>query len=288
MLYRFGAEPDGADPQATLVNVKGTLYGTTEYGGKIGYGTIFSVSTAGSEHALYSFRGYGDGYRPTADLIDVKGTLYGTTIAGGKYNESYGGDGTVFSVTTSGAEKVLHSFGQGKDGISPYAGLVNLNGSIYRHYGSRRQVRARRLAPRRWRDYLCADPLGTVHRGLTRRPHTYRSPMHPAPTPKTIRHIAFSTLPGFCKRGCKARGVSEPRRALRKVLILKAFFDGPRSARRRLGGRRFDPFLYAHYAAAPWQRLYFFPLPQGHSSLRPTLGDSRWIGLAGSSSSLLV
>ena len=25
------------------------------------------------------------------------------------------------------------------------------------------------------------------------------------------------------------------------------------------------------YAAAPWQRLYFLPLPQGHGSLRPTL-----------------
>src|SRR5512140_2247710 len=29
------------------------------------------------------------------------------------------------------------------------------------------------------------------------------------------------------------------------------------------------------YAAAPWHFLYFFPLPHGHGSLRPTLGSSR-------------
>jgi NAD(P)-dependent dehydrogenase (short-subunit alcohol dehydrogenase family) len=30
--------------------------------------------------------------------------------------------------------------------------------------------------------------------------------------------------------------------------------------------------LLSHYAAAPWQRLNFLPLPHGHSSLRPTFG----------------
>src|SRR6187551_3910219 len=31
--------------------------------------------------------------------------------------------------------------------------------------------------------------------------------------------------------------------------------------------------LTIHYL--PWHCLYFFPLPQGHGSLRPTLGSSR-------------
>src|SRR5882762_10233609 len=29
------------------------------------------------------------------------------------------------------------------------------------------------------------------------------------------------------------------------------------------------------HAAAPWHFLYFFPLPQGQGSLRPTFGSSR-------------
>jgi len=44
VLYSFGSSGDGALPRAGLINVKGTLYGTTEVGGASGYGTVFSVS----------------------------------------------------------------------------------------------------------------------------------------------------------------------------------------------------------------------------------------------------
>ena len=33
MLYSFRGVPDGAHPIAPLIDVNGTLYGTTEYGG---------------------------------------------------------------------------------------------------------------------------------------------------------------------------------------------------------------------------------------------------------------
>ena len=48
------------------------------------------------------------------------------TQTGGTYNK-----GTVFSITTAGAERVLHSFGFKKDGQNPVAGLVVLNGLLY-------------------------------------------------------------------------------------------------------------------------------------------------------------
>ena len=35
-----------------------------------------------------------------------------------------------------------------------------------------------------------------------------------------------------------------------------------------------------NYSALPWQFLYFFPLPQGHGSLRPTRG-AETIGATG-------
>jgi uncharacterized repeat protein (TIGR03803 family) len=132
VLYSFG-NTDGAYPAASLIDVKGTLYGTTTSGGAYsvgGGGTVFSISTSGVEHVLHSFGRGQDGAEPAASLIDVSGTLYGTTVYGGKYSGSFQG-GTVFSVTTSGAERVLHSFDSGSDGALPDASLMDLNSTLY-------------------------------------------------------------------------------------------------------------------------------------------------------------
>jgi len=51
--------------------------------------------------------------------------LYGTTYEGGA-----DGDGTVFSITTSGVETVLHSFDE-TDGRNPTAGLIDVSGTLY-------------------------------------------------------------------------------------------------------------------------------------------------------------
>lgn len=139
VLYSFGSLPeDGLYPYAGLLNVKGTLYGTTAYGGStgrhgFGYGTVFSITTRGTEKVLYGFGSTAtDGNTPLGALVDVGGILYGTTFTGGGYNVSRGGYGTVFSVTTSGKEKVLYSFGYGPDdGQYPYAGLLNVKGTLY-------------------------------------------------------------------------------------------------------------------------------------------------------------
>ena len=133
VLYAFLGGSDGASPSAGLTNVNGTLYGTTQLGGSSGLGTVFSVSLNGVEKVLHSFGGSGDGAVPYAGLTKVRGLLYGTTSAGGYY-----GGGTVFSVTTTGTEKVLHSFGRSDDGRSPYASLIYVNGTLYgtTYYGS--------------------------------------------------------------------------------------------------------------------------------------------------------
>lgn len=135
VLYSFGAAPDGNDPGASLIDVGGTLYGTTAYGGSYDYcgasgytgcGTLFSLTTGGTEKVLHSFGKGTDGFKPEAPLIKVGGTLYGTTASGGAY-----GGGTVFGITTSGGEKVLHSFGYGADGKDPVAGLLDVRGILY-------------------------------------------------------------------------------------------------------------------------------------------------------------
>jgi uncharacterized repeat protein (TIGR03803 family) len=125
-LYKFKGRSDGAFPASTLVNVNGTLYGTT-FGGSLGPGTVYSITTAGAEKVLHNFRGGSDGYWPHSGLIDVNGTLFGTTEIGG----SGGGCGTIYSITTSDKEKVVYSFTCTPDGQDPDGTLLDVNGTLY-------------------------------------------------------------------------------------------------------------------------------------------------------------
>lgn len=134
VLHHFrGGKTDGQSPNGSLVNVSGKLYGTTNAGGAnctrgVACGTVFSITTSGKETVLHSFKGADtDGQSPDAGVIYVKGKLYGTTLAGGAY-----GAGTVFSITTGGIEKVLHSFGRkAGDGEGPQAPLFDMQSTLY-------------------------------------------------------------------------------------------------------------------------------------------------------------
>lgn len=144
VLYTFSGSSDGALPEGGLIDVHGTLYGTTEYGGGLtgrcksvyglGCGTVYAITPQGKEKILHSFQGGSDGARPLAGLIDVNGTLYGTTSWGGGKgcHSKPGGCGTVFSISTSGVEKVMHAFRGGSDGAHPGPGsLIHVNGTLY-------------------------------------------------------------------------------------------------------------------------------------------------------------
>jgi len=130
VLYSFKGGNDGAYPRAALIDVAGTLYGTTEYGGANNAGTVFKITTAGAEKVLHSFGNGNDGAYPYAGLIDVGGTLYGTTYNGGTGSCTYG-CGTVFKITMKGVETVLYSFKGGSDGANPWAGLIDVAGTLY-------------------------------------------------------------------------------------------------------------------------------------------------------------
>ena len=131
VLYCFcGGAYTAGWPDASLIKVKGTLYGTTRWGGATGAGAVFSVTPGGKYTLLHSFGSGYDGVEPEASLIDVNGTLYGTTTGGGSGCAS-GGCGTVFPITTTGKENVLYSFAGGSDAAVPYAGLIDVNGTLY-------------------------------------------------------------------------------------------------------------------------------------------------------------
>ena len=132
VLHSFAPDVgDGAIPWGSLVmDTAGNLYGTTEFGGSSGNGTVFKVDPSGSETVLYSFTNSGgDGALPIGGVvIDMAGNLYGTTEVGGS-----SGNGTVFKVDSSGSETVLYSFANsGGDGANPVAGLVmDTAGNLY-------------------------------------------------------------------------------------------------------------------------------------------------------------
>ena len=129
-LYNFCSQAscaDGSTPLAGLVLASnGDFYGTTEWGGAYGNGSVFKITSAGALTTLYSFcavssTGPGappclDGRTPQNALIQAAdGNLYGTTNGGGlglaapcRADNCNGG--TVFRITPAGALTTVYSF----------------------------------------------------------------------------------------------------------------------------------------------------------------------------------
>ncbi len=141
VLHSFcapGCIGDGEEPDAGLIDVDGTLYGTTTAGGAYGGGAIFSFDPdSGAEAIVHSFCSEAqcaDGAAPRVALVDVKGVLYGTTTEGGPKCRYEAGFicGTVFSFDPkTGVEKLVHSFDKFADGTRPGTSLVYWKGALY-------------------------------------------------------------------------------------------------------------------------------------------------------------
>jgi uncharacterized repeat protein (TIGR03803 family) len=133
ILHNFAGRMDGANPNAGLViDGAGNFYGTTRYGGEgcygRGCGTVFELTATGQESILYRFGDVPDGASPLGGVaLDSSGNIYGTTWLGGAYSL-----GTVFSLDSTGKEKVLHSFIGGNDGANPIGGpVLDQAGNLY-------------------------------------------------------------------------------------------------------------------------------------------------------------
>jgi uncharacterized repeat protein (TIGR03803 family) len=136
VIHEFGSSTDGHNPRATLMfDSAGNLYGTTNSGGHYHYGTVFQLTPASgggwTETVVHEFNNT-DGDGPHAGLIqDAAGNLYGTTYSGGAY-----GFGVAFELIPTGGgawtEKILHSFGHGKDGAYCESGVIfDRAGNLY-------------------------------------------------------------------------------------------------------------------------------------------------------------
>ncbi len=134
-LYSFVGFKQGQNPNGGLVlDPQGNLYGTSA-GGIGQQGIVFEISPSNSETLLYKFR-IATGVQPQSGLVrDSSGNFYGTTYAGGAHHNA----GTIFELTPSGTETVLHSFANNPgtrrkppDGFAPFASLVfDAQGNLY-------------------------------------------------------------------------------------------------------------------------------------------------------------
>jgi len=140
VLYSFSGGSDGGSPRGGVVrDGSGNLYGTTFWGGALGFGVLFKLNPSGTETVLHSFASSAtDGGNPDAGPIrDSAGNLYGTTAHGGSF-----GNGTVFELSASGSETLLHSFADyPSDGALPFDSVLlrNSSGNLYgvTYYGGR-------------------------------------------------------------------------------------------------------------------------------------------------------
>lgn len=128
---------DGANPEAGLVLVGNTLFGTASSGG-LNYGTIFAMDVSGAPFSTllpfypYSsglpYQANSDGANPSGGMaISASNILFGTAQNGGAW-----GYGTVFSMLTNGSNfSTLYNFRGENDGAVPVGGLVLSNGVLY-------------------------------------------------------------------------------------------------------------------------------------------------------------
>ncbi len=144
ILHTFKGNPDGADPEASVVIGKdGALYGTTYLGGTYKSGTVFQLKKVGGqpweETVLHSFGpppvegATSDGSYPRANLVfGMEGALYGTTATGPT------NAGTIFRLTppsiagSAWTETVLYTFDLRAGNFGPYgAVLIGPAGTLY-------------------------------------------------------------------------------------------------------------------------------------------------------------
>ena len=139
ILHRFASySTDGRTPYGGLVmGASGNFYGTTEYGGAKGNGTVFKLSSVSGhwkKTVVYDFPDWRNGALPNSSLVlDKAGNLYGI---GGGGNQGCGPYtcGVVFKLTPQKNSQwkysAVHKF-TGPDGNFPIGVIVDSKGNLF-------------------------------------------------------------------------------------------------------------------------------------------------------------
>ncbi|MGB7258907.1 MAG: choice-of-anchor tandem repeat GloVer-containing protein [Pseudolabrys sp.] len=142
VIHTFnGAPNDGEGPMGGLfLSESGALYGTTEYGGRHGHGSVYKLRPPPTPQApwtfslLYSFPNnmYWD---PFGSLVaDSRGNFFGVTSGGGRQS-CHCGSLFKLSPPAGGATQwrltLLHSFANSPDGATPEYALILRDNILY-------------------------------------------------------------------------------------------------------------------------------------------------------------
>jgi len=149
VLYRFDAAAAntftsflGSQPDTTVaVGADGAIYGMTNVGGRFGNGVVYRFDPKTHQYSvLHTFSALdangdnADGATPGNGLTaGPDGMFYGMASFGGA-----NGNGTIFSITSTGRFHVLHTFsvldanGHNEDGVSPLRNIIiGSDGNLY-------------------------------------------------------------------------------------------------------------------------------------------------------------
>ena len=123
-LYSFVGGSGNNTPDSGVIALRGAFYGTTS-------DVAYQVTATGKETPLHSFGNGKDGAIPVQSPMAVlNGKLYGATQLGGS-KRCNSGCGTIFELTTGGAENVIHAFQGGRDGYGPAGSVIEVKGDFY-------------------------------------------------------------------------------------------------------------------------------------------------------------
>lgn len=135
-----GTNTDGSGSSNPVQGLDGWLYGYTDLGPH-GTGTIYKINSSGTFSTVHAFQAFTttagnspnpDGAHPSSLFLGLSGTVYGTTSDGG--NNGYGsGNGTFFSILSTGTFTTLTNFGQytGAVGSNPTYAFYGTDGNFY-------------------------------------------------------------------------------------------------------------------------------------------------------------
>ncbi|HEX3943341.1 MAG TPA: choice-of-anchor tandem repeat GloVer-containing protein [Rhizomicrobium sp.] len=126
VLHSFTGGTDGQNADGTPIawSMDGNVYGTTQFGGPAGCGTVYKfVPNSGAYQQLYAAECAPEGAFPFAGLAEAEfngdSFLVGTGYSGGVND-----DGTLFYVNSGGAGSSCTSSFSGTNGSHPFAGII--------------------------------------------------------------------------------------------------------------------------------------------------------------------
>jgi uncharacterized repeat protein (TIGR03803 family) len=128
VLYSFGGPSSNKDGLNPIFLLQGpspayNFYGTAPLGGASNNGTVFELTSGGTESTIYAFPVPNSGtYSPNGLVVD--GSLfYGTTASGGQQFMGGSGGGSLFSLTAAGVENQVYAFCGCIDNLSFFEGI---------------------------------------------------------------------------------------------------------------------------------------------------------------------